>query len=61
MAKENFTCVTLSRLDFEKMGYATNHISDEQMEKIAHKIGDILVENLYWDCIETFGKELTKK
>ena len=60
MSKECFNCVTLSRIDFEKLGYPINHITDEQMEVIASKIGDILVENLYWDCIETFGKQITK-
>ena len=54
--KETFNCVTLSRADFEDMGYDTNNISDEQMERIAQKIGETLVENLYWECIDYWGK-----
>ena len=53
--KEEFNCVTLSRADFEEMGYDTSNISDEQMARIAQKIGETLVENLYWECISFWG------
>jgi hypothetical protein len=58
--KETFNCVTLSRADFEDMGYDTSNISDEQMERIASRIGDTLVENLYWECIREWGKDMPK-
>jgi len=58
--KEEFNCVTLSRADFEDMGYDTSNISDEQMERIASRIGDTLVENLYWECISEWGKDMPK-
>lgn len=58
--KETFNCVTLSRADFEDMGYDTSNISDEQMERIAFRIGGILVENLYWECIREWGKDMPK-
>lgn len=53
--KEEFECITLSRADFEEMGYDTSNISDEQMARIAQKIGETLVENLYWECISFWG------
>lgn len=58
--KEEFNCVTLSRADFECLGYDTSNISDEQMERIASRIGDVLVENLYWECIREWGNDMPK-
>ena len=58
--KETFNCVTLSRADFEDMGYDTSNISDEKMECIASRIGDTLVENLYWECIREWGRDMPK-
>ena len=58
--KEEFNCVTLSRGDFEDMGYDTSNISDEQMARIASRIGDTLVENLYWECIREWGNDMPK-
>lgn len=58
--KETFNCVTLSRADFEDMGYDTSNISDEKMERIASRIGDTLVENLYWECIREWGRDMPK-
>lgn len=53
--KETFNCVTLSRADFEDRGFDTSNINDEQMERIAQKIGETLVENLYWEGIDYWG------
>ena len=58
--KEEFACVVLSRGDFECMGYDTSNISDAQMERIASRIGDTLVENLYWECIREWGNDMPK-
>lgn len=58
--KEEFNCVTLSRADFEDMGYDTSNISDEQMARIASRIGVTLVENLYWECIREWGNNMSK-
>lgn len=54
--KESFKCVILSRADFEDKGFDTSNINDEQMELIAQKIGETLVENLYWECIDYWGE-----
>jgi hypothetical protein len=58
--KEEFNCVTLSRTDFECLGYDTSNISDEQMERIASKIGDTIIDNLYWECIRELGYNMPK-
>lgn len=54
--KEKFECVTLSREDFEKRGFDVSNISDEQMEHIASRIGNLLVEMLYWECIDAWAE-----
>lgn len=54
--KEEFACVVLSRGDFECMGYDTSNISDEKMEYIARKIGDLLVDDMYWEQIKAWGE-----
>ena len=53
--KETFNCVTLSRADFESRGFDTTNIDDTTMANIAMKIGDNLVEQLYWDLIDEYG------
>lgn len=52
---DHYNAVVVSREDFEDMGYDTKRFSDDQMAKIASKIGDNLVENLYWDLIREYG------
>ena len=56
MKRESFPCLTLSRADFEERHFITRDISNEKMAHIAQKIGNILTEQLYWDCIETLGE-----
>lgn len=51
----HFNAVVVSREDFEEMGYDTHKINDDKMAHIAKKIGDNLVENLYWDLIIEYG------
>lgn len=53
--KETFNCVTLSRADFEGRGFDTTNIDDTTMANIAMKIGENLVEQLYWDLIDEYG------
>ncbi len=54
--KEEFACVVLSRGDFECMGYDTSNISDEQMQQIANQIGELLVDDMYWEQIKIWGE-----
>lgn len=54
--KEEFACVVLSRGDFECMGYDTSKISDEEMQQIANQIGEVLVDDMYWEQIKAWGE-----
>lgn len=54
--KETFVCVTLSREDFEGRGFDTKNISDEDMQRIADKVGEGLME-YYWDLIDFHGED----
>ena len=56
--KHRFDCVIASREDFYNVGYDGSKLSDEQMTRIASKIGDTLVENYYWECMESWAEEL---
>lgn len=58
--RETFDCVTLSRADFEDKGYDTSNLSDGEMERIASRIGDNLVENLYWENIDVWGQDMPR-
>lgn len=58
--RETFDCVILSRADFEDKGYDTSNLSDGEMERIASRIGDNLVENLYWENIDVWGQDMPR-
>lgn len=47
--KDEFPVLTLMREDLEQKGFDTSNIGDEWMEKIASKVGDILLDSDYWD------------
>ncbi len=54
-----YSVVRLHRCDFYDRGFNALKVSDEEMEKIASKIGDTLVENGgYWEMIEDWAEEL---
>jgi len=47
--KDEFPVLTLMREDLEQKGFDTSNLGDEWMEKIASKVGDILLDSDYWD------------
>lgn len=47
--KDEFPVITLMREDLEQKGFDTSNLGDEWMEKIASKVGDILLDSDYWD------------
>lgn len=47
--KEEFPVLTLMREDLEQKGFDTSNLGDEWMEKIASKVGDILLDSDYLD------------
>jgi hypothetical protein len=56
--KEFFDVVSLSREDFNEVGYDGSNLTDAQMEKIASKVSDAMMEE-FWSNIrywaETFN------
>ena len=56
--KEYFDVVSLSREDFNEVGYDGSNLTDAQMTKIASKVSDAMMEE-FWDNIrywaETFN------
>ena len=58
MKQEFFNVVQLSREDFEKVGFNADNLTDEQMVQIAERMGNVLVENYFWDMLDCCGKEL---
>ena len=56
--KEFFDVVSLSREDFNELGYDGSNLTDAQMEKIASKVSDAMMEE-FWSNIrywaETFN------
>ena len=53
--KDVFPISCLMRDDFEKKGFDTSSLSDEQMARLAAKMGDAYVENDFHSSLETFA------
>ena len=54
--KENdgyFKVIRLHRDDIASRGYDPSGISDKEMENIADRMGDVIVENYYWDILDS--------
>lgn len=47
--KESFDVVSLSREDFIEVGYDGSNLTDAQMEKIASKVSDAMMEEDFFD------------
>ena len=54
---KKFVCLSLMREDFEKKGYDASKLTDTQMEKIASKIGEAVMEQ-FWNEIDFYGEIL---
>ena len=53
--KEFFDVVSLSREDFNEVGYDGSNLTDAQMEKIASKVSDAMMEE-FWSNIRYWAK-----
>lgn len=53
-----FTIARLHRDDLEAQGYDVTCVTDEEMEKIAKKLGDAYVENSFWVDLEIIADDL---
>ncbi len=61
MSKTTFSVVSLMREDFESIGFDGSQLTDLQMERIATKIGEVLVENQFWIALEHWAGEMELK
>ena len=55
--KEYFDVVSLSREDFKGMGFDASNLTDAQMERVASRICDSLMET-FWESVSFWGEEL---
>ena len=55
---EDFVISTVSRADLESFGYDVANISDEEMRKLANKMGDDYCEQLYSSSLKFFADTL---
>lgn len=56
--KDSFTILSLSREDFEAVGFIATELDDETMEYIARKLGDVLMSGGdYWLFLEQYAEE----
>lgn len=55
---ERFSSVILSRDDFDAIGRDCSNVDDNKMDYIAHRIGEVMVENLFWEQLEFWADEL---
>lgn len=56
-ALEKFKCVVLSRDDFNYIHRDATSLTDKDLVHIAENIGDALIENLFWECLENWADE----
>lgn len=52
--KEYFDVVSLSREDFNELGYDATNLTDAQMQRIANKVGDACMEQ-FWESLRYFA------
>ena len=49
--------VEISREDLESLGFDTKDVEDETMEKLAKKMSNDYMEQLYWISMKTIASE----
>jgi hypothetical protein len=55
--KEFFDVISLSREDFNEVGYNADKLTDAQMERIAKRISEVCME-YFWASLEWWGENL---
>lgn len=56
--KDYFVIARIHRDDLDAAGFDSSNVSDEQMEKIARKMGDDYVTQLFWEHLSFFAEYL---
>lgn len=55
--KESWVISELSREDLEGLDYDTSNITDDEMERLAGKLGDDYCEQLFWTSLKVLADE----
>lgn len=53
--KEYFEITSVSREDLSSLGYDITNISDEAMERLASKMADDYLDQLFWCSLDTIA------
>lgn len=56
--KDYFPITSVSRADLEAKGFDTSEITDDQMSKLASKMADDYLEQMYWISMTIIAEEL---
>lgn len=58
MDNEFFPITSVSRADLESKGFDTSEITDDQMKRLASKMADDYLEQMYWISMKIIAEEL---
>ena len=58
MDNEFFPITSVSRDDLESKGFDTSEITDDQMKRLASKMADDYLEQMYWISMTIIAEEL---
>ena len=53
---EFFQVTSISRADLDALGYNTEDITDKQMERLARKMAEAYLEQLYWESLDILAE-----
>ena len=56
--KEEFNITSVSREDLESRGFDTTNITDEQMERLAQKMCDDYLEQMFWISLDIIAEDI---
>ena len=56
--KESFVITSVSRSDLEGIGFDTSKVSDAQMERLAEKMAEDYVNQMFWISLEILAEDL---
>ena len=56
--KEEFNITSVSREDLESRGFDTTNITDEQMERLAQKMCDGYLEQMFWISLDIIAEDI---
>ncbi len=58
MNNEFFPITSVSRDDLESKGFDTSEITDDQMKRLASKMADDYLEQMYWISMTIIAEQL---